>query len=132
MIVTDAGVKTPWFRQVEALGWYFVGRVRKPNFYTIDNGAHWQCISQLYPKATQRPKQYQAQIARNTPFPCTLTLYKHKAQGRHSLNADSSIKRSKTSKSNAQANSDPWLLTSNLPPKDNHSKRVVAIYRQRM
>ncbi|GAB59257.1 hypothetical protein RNAN_2249 [Rheinheimera nanhaiensis E407-8] len=24
----------------KALGWYFVGRARKPNFYTIDNGAH--------------------------------------------------------------------------------------------
>lgn len=132
VIVTDAGFKTPWFRQVEALGWYFVGRVRKPNFYTIDGGTHWQCISQLYAKASQQPKQYQAQIARNTPFPCILTLYKQKAQGRHSLNADGSIKRSKTSKSNARANSDPWLLASNLPPKHNHSKQVVAIYRQRM
>ena len=132
VIVTDAGFKTPWFRQVEALGWYFVGRVRKPNFYTIDNGAHWQCISWLYAKASLQPKQYQAQIARNTPFPCMLTLYKKKSQGRHSLNADGSIKRSKTSKSNARANSDPWLLASNLPLKHNHSKQVVAIYRQRM
>lgn len=132
VIVTDAGFKTPWFRQVEALGWYFVGRVRKPNFYTIDSGVHWQCISRLYAKASLQPKQYQAQVARNTPFPCTLTLYKQKAQGRHSLNADGSIKRSKTSKSNARAHSDPWLLASNLPLKDNHSKRVVAIYRQRM
>ncbi len=132
VIVTDAGFKTPWFRQIEALGWYFVGRVRKPNFYTIDNGAHWQCISRLYASASLEPKQYQAQIARNRPFPCMLTLYKQKAQGRHSLNADGSIKRSKISKSNARANSDPWLLASNLPLKHNHSKQVVAIYRQRM
>lgn len=132
VIVTDAGFKTPWFRQVEALGWYFVGRVRKPCFYTTDNGAHWQCISQLYAKASQRPKQYQAQIARNTPFTCSLTLYKQKAQGRHALNADGSIKASKTSKSNSKANSDPWLLASNLPQTNQLSKNVVAIYRQRM
>lgn len=132
VIVTDAGFKTPWFRQIEALGWYFVGRVRKPCFYTIDNGAYWQCISQLYPKASQRAKVYQAKIARNTPFTCTLTLYKKKAQGRHALNADGSIKASKTSLSNARANLDPWLLASNLPQTRRHGKNVVAIYRQRM
>jgi hypothetical protein len=57
IIVTDAGVKTPWFRQIEALGCYFFGRVRKPTYYSTNKGANWQCISQLYAKATQRPKQ---------------------------------------------------------------------------
>jgi len=132
VIVTDAGFKTPWFRQIEALGWFFVGRVRKPCFYTVDNGKHWQCISQLYAKATQRPKQYQAQIARNTPFTCTLTLYKQKAQGRHALNADGSIKASKKSQANARANSDPWLLASNIPKTRQHGKKIVAVYRQHM
>lgn len=132
VIVTDAGFKTPWFRQIEALGWYFVGRVRKPNFYSTDKGAHWQCISQLYAKASQRPKQYQAEIARSSPFACTLTLYKQKAKGRHALNADGSIKASKTSQSNARANTDPWLLASNLQQPHRHGKKVVAIYRQRM
>jgi hypothetical protein len=111
VIVTDAGFKTPWFRQIEALGWYFVGRVRKPTYYSTNNGANWQCISQLYAKATQRPKQYQAEIARGSPFACTLTLYKQKAKGRHALNADGSIKASKISKSNARANTDPWSVS---------------------
>jgi len=132
VIVTDAGFKTPWFRQIEALGWYFVGRVRKPMNYSTDKGAHWQCISQLYAKATQRPKQYQAEIARGSPFACTLTLYKQKAKGRHALNADGSIKASKISQSNARANTDPWLLASNLPKTQRQGTKVVAIYRQRM
>jgi len=132
VIVTDAGFKTPWFRQIEALGWFFVGRVRKPCFYSIDNGKHWQCISLLYAKATQQPKQYQAQIAMKMPFTCTLTLYKQKAQGRHALNADGSIKASKKSQANARANSDPWLLASNIPKTRQHGKKIVAIYRQRM
>lgn len=34
IVVTDAGFKTPWFRAVLALGWDFVGRTRKPNFYS--------------------------------------------------------------------------------------------------
>lgn len=132
VIVTDAGFKTPWFRQIEALGWYFVGRVRKPTYYSTNKGANWQCISQLYAKATQRPKQYQAEIARGSPFACTLTLYKQKAKGRHALNADGSIKASKISQSNARANTDPWLLASNLPKTQRQGDKVVAIYRQRM
>ena len=48
IIVTDAGYKSPWFRQVRALGWHVVGRGRKPHFYSLDNGHQWQSITQLY------------------------------------------------------------------------------------
>ena len=132
VIVTDAGFKAPWFRQVKALGWYFVGRVRKPNFYSTDRGVHWQCISQLFAKATQRPKKYEADIARYKPFTCTLTLYKQKSKGRHVHNADGSFKCSKATKTHSRGNTEPWLLASNLPAPKNHSRQVVAIYRQRM
>ncbi|WP_293759188.1 transposase [uncultured Paraglaciecola sp.] len=33
IIVTDAGYKTTWFRDVIELGWDFAGRVRKPMMY---------------------------------------------------------------------------------------------------
>jgi hypothetical protein len=33
IIVTDAGYKTTWFREVIELGWDFAGRVRKPMMY---------------------------------------------------------------------------------------------------
>ncbi len=52
IIVTDAGFKSPWFRQVLALGWYVVGRVRKPHFYSLDQGNQWQCISTLHQQAS--------------------------------------------------------------------------------
>jgi hypothetical protein len=28
ILVTDPGFRTPWFKQVEALGWDWVGRIR--------------------------------------------------------------------------------------------------------
>jgi hypothetical protein len=31
IIVTDAGYKTTWFKEVIALGWDFAGRVRDPS-----------------------------------------------------------------------------------------------------
>lgn len=71
IIVTDAGYKSPWFREVMALGWDIVGRVRKPHFYSLDKGQNWQCISQLYQQASGRPKRFDnVHIARHKPFAC--------------------------------------------------------------
>ena len=73
IIVTDAGYKSPWFREVLALKWDIVGRVRKPHFYSVNEGKCWQCISQIYQQATSRPRRFDnAHIVRNNPFACTL------------------------------------------------------------
>ena len=70
IIVTDAGYKSPWFREVRALGWDIVGRTRKPHFYSLDRGNTWQCIRHLYAQATCRPKRFDnSQIVRSNPFP---------------------------------------------------------------
>lgn len=133
IIVTDAGYKSPWFRQVLALGWDIVGRVRKPHFYSLNDGKSWQCISQLYQQATCRAKRFDsAQIARREPFKCSLILVKQKSKGRHATNPDGSHKKSKHSKHHAKGANDPWLLATSLPAHRNLAKQVVAIYRQRM
>lgn len=38
IIVSDAGYKSPWFREVLALKWHIVGRIRKPHSYSLDGG----------------------------------------------------------------------------------------------
>ena len=133
VIVTDAGYKSPWFREIIALNWLYVGRVRKPHHYSADKGKHWQCISQLYERATSRPKRFDnMKIVKSGPFDCTLVLFKQKSKDRHAKNADGSIKKSKTSLKHAEGATDPWLLATNLPAHRTLSKQVVGIYRQRM
>lgn len=133
VIITDAGYKSPWFREVMALGWDIVGRVRKPHFYSLDNGRSWQCISHLYQQASSHAKRFDnAKIARHNPFDCRLILIKQKNKGRHATNPDGSRKQSKHSKVHAAGAKDPWLLATSLPVNRNLSKHVVAIYRQRM
>lgn len=133
IIVTDAGYKSPWFREVMALGWDIVGRIRKPHFYSIDKGNTWQCIRHLYAQATSRPKRFDnSQIVRSNPFACTLILFKQKSKGRHATNPDGTRKASKRSKVHAQGAKDPWLLATSLASHRHLSKQVVAIYRQRM
>ncbi len=133
VIVTDAGYKSPWFRQVIALNWFIVGRIRKPHNYSANRGKQWQCISQLYQSATVRPKRFDnMQIAQSNPFACTLVLVKQKNKGRHAKNSDGTAKRSKRSLQHSAAATDPWLLATNLPTHRTLSKQVVGIYRQRM
>ena len=133
IIVTDAGYKSPWFREVLAVGWDIVGRVRRPHFYSPDNGNTWQCIRHLYTQATNRPKRFNnSQIVRSNPFACTLVLFKQKSKGRHALNRSGALKRSSHSKKHAQGAKDPWLLATSLVSHRQLSKQVVAIYRQRM
>nr|WP_278383596.1 IS4 family transposase [Alteromonas mediterranea] len=133
IIVTDAGYKSPWFREVLALGWDIVGRIRKSHFYSLDRGNTWQCIRHLYGQATCRPKRFDnSQIVRNNRFTCTLVLFKQKTKGRHASNPDVTRKASKRSKVHAQGAKDPWLLATLLTSHRSLSKQVVAIYRQRM
>lgn len=131
IIVSDAGFKTPWFKSVLDLGWDFVGRVRKPCYYTRD-GEQWQNITQLYKQATSRAKSFAGQIVRSNPFACELVLIKQKSQERIALNAFGDKKQSSHSKKHSQSADDPWLLATSLINTHNFAKRIVKIYRMRM
>ncbi|WP_286271155.1 IS4 family transposase [Thalassotalea hakodatensis] len=131
IIVTDAGFKTPWFRAVLAHGWDFVGRVRLPNFYSIDDKV-WQCITHLYAKATGCPKSFNGAIARSNQLACRLLLYKQKSKGRQSLNHSGKKRLSKTNKVYRKSANDPWLLATSLPQTKQLARRTTRIYGLRM
>lgn len=132
IVVTDAGFKTPWFRAVLALEWDFVGRTRKPNFYTLDKGKNWHNITQLYAKATTTPKVMNGRITRSNPLECRLVSYKQKTKGRHNLNWVGQPRQSKASKTHSKGANDPWLLSTSLPKSRSLAKQAVSIYRTRM
>ena len=114
IIVTDAGFKTPWFREGLALNWDFVGRSRKPNYYSLDD-AHWQSISVLYDQATSTAKVFEGRINRHNPLSCTMVLYKQKRQGRADLTRRGHPRRSKNALTHKKSATDPWLLSTSLP-----------------
>ena len=41
ILVTDAGFRTPWFKQVEALGWDWVGRIRNRHEVHLAGETQW-------------------------------------------------------------------------------------------
>jgi len=82
ILLTDAGFRGPWFREVERFGWEWVGRVRNQVKYRLtgeaDDGA-WAPTQSLYPAATPRRRHHgrgtsgarSSVAASRTPANCT-------------------------------------------------------------
>ena len=132
-LVTDAGFKTPWFQAVEALGWYWVSRVRDRRYVKLGSESDWISANSLHPQATATPKAMgEVELARSQAHVCQLVIYKDKAKGRHEINRYGKRSRSQRSKKAARAAREPWILAANLPAGRKLAHSVVQIYRQRM
>ena len=133
IIVTDAGFKTPWFKQVEALGWDWVGRVRGATCVQLLGKSTWKSCKSLYKQATNRPKSLgRVLLAKAKSYECTLVLYKGKRKGRIKRNLDGQRSRSNQSKKHAKRGREPWLLATSLQGNSLLANKIVKIYKARM
>ena len=75
------------FKQVEALGWDWVGRIRSRHEVQLPGETQWIPCKSLYAKATSTPKALgRARLTESNPIDCQLVLYKGKPKGRVHLN----------------------------------------------
>ena len=138
IIVSDAGFRVPWFKQVESFGWDWIGRVRNRTFVQwqaaeVEDKASWFPGKTLYAQATQRPKRLgAARLARSNPIDCQLIVYKAKPKGRVHKNRLGQKAMNSYSRKHAVSAKEPWLLATSLPVTSTLAKRVVACYVQRM
>lgn len=133
VVVTDAGFRGPWFRQVLEMGWDYVGRVRHQTMYRIEEN-DWLRCNGLHEKATEKPTALQnVTLARGNPLPTSLVLYKSRAKDRHAVNRDGQPKRSKVSLNAANGAKEPWILATSLSTETPfHVNGIVKRYRARM
>ncbi|HZA29559.1 MAG TPA: IS4 family transposase, partial [Gammaproteobacteria bacterium] len=133
IIVTDAGFRTPWFKQVKALGWDWVGRIRNRHELQLPGEDEWIPCKRLYGKATSTPQALgRAQLTRSNPIDGQLVLYKAKPKGRVHLNHFGQCVRSSHSRKHEQANREPWLLGTSLPEGFKLAEKAVKLYTFRM
>src|SRR5215207_3752866 len=82
ILITDAGFRGPWFREVERYGWDWIGRVRNKIKYQLD-GAAWAYTTALYPQATPAPRHLgSALLSHRQPYRCRLYLVRQYRRGR--------------------------------------------------
>jgi hypothetical protein len=133
LLVTDAGFRTPWFKQVESLGWDWVGRIRNRHEVQLPGEDEWISCKSLYAKATSTPKALgRACLTKSNPIDCQLVLYKGKPKGRVHLNRLGQRVRSSHSRKHQRAQREPWLLGTSLPEGFKLAERAVKLYALRM
>lgn len=133
ILVTDAGFRGPWFKAVQARGWYYVGRVRNRDYACFPADSAWFPAKQLYQHASSTPRALgELCLTRSAPWATRAYLYRKRRAGRHRLTARGVRKHDGPSEKHARREREPWLLVSNLRPRPHLARRVVAIYRDRM
>lgn len=130
IIITDAGFRGPWFKEVRALGWDFIGRVRNREKVCQADKLNWIGAKSLYSKANSIPKLLQSMLlTRSNPVPCSMALYEAKPKGRTCLGKMGKKRRNRTSLVSSARAREPWLLASSLAMT---AEQIVKLYATRM
>lgn len=134
MAVADSGFRTPFFREVEHLGWHWIGRIRNRDFIAFAVDAdNWLPAKSLYAKATRKPKLLGlAHWVRSHSLTGELVTYYRKPKGRKHLTLQKIPAKSRYSRKQAEREKEPWLLVLSPSLKNFSAVLVVNYYRTRM
>lgn len=131
IIVTDAGFRGPWFRDVESLNWHWVGRVR--NRTMVEQEGYWLPCKALYVDATPVPEDLGTfRICRSDPLEARLCVIHKAPKGRHRMTRAGTPARGSTSLKNAKRESEPWLIGTSQSLAERTALEVINLYRTRM
>ena len=131
IIIADAGFKVPFFREVERLGWRWVGRVRGRDYLRLNR--HWVSCQTIFKQARPTPKALgEGEWVRSNPLRAIFVLVRLARKGRRSHNAFGNRSSSKASTHSARAAKEPWLLVACTAFAGVAAKKLVRLYRQRM
>jgi hypothetical protein len=133
IIVTDAGFRKPWFKQVEACGWDWVGRIRKGVNYRPFNSDKWSTVQSLYSKATNIPKSIGlCHLSQKRPYCCYLYLLKKRSLNRKTHRTVHAFRRHAKESGFKKQQRDPWLIATNITPDEFAAPEITKIYSKRM
>lgn len=119
VIVTDAGFKVPWLKQVRKLGWHYVARVRGNVKLKLAEQDKFISVNQLYRQAKKDPKSVgKIMLAQTQHYETQAVLV---GKGYKLLKRD----KNKTYK-------EPWLLVSSLADCHGYADKIAKCYSSRM
>jgi len=112
IILSDAIFKTPWFKTIEAKGWYWVGRVRGNIQLSLDGETFKGCTC-IMKQATKKPTGLGTVLySKSTRFPCQGILYHGTEKGKHKKKKRGGISQDTKSLYYSAKAKQPWLLVS--------------------
>lgn len=132
IMVTDAGFKNPWFKEVLKLKWDYVGRVRGRSHCKDKEDEDFIESKELHVLATVEPRYLGEKIlTKKNSLSTHFYIVKEKSKGRKKLTKKGTPSKHKDSLSYSKGGREPWLLVSSL-----HgycaAKKIMKIYKTRM
>ena len=133
LIVTDAGYRNTWFREVEKLGWFWLGRVRGEVGFREHNQFKWRSNKSFYASANPKARYLGVgELGRKSPINAYLHLYKARPKGRKDSRSSKAGRNHTAQQSYRDSSKEPWLLATNSPAKSLTSRQLVNLYAKRM
>ncbi len=136
IVITDAGFRTPWFRAVSALGWFWLGRLRhttqvKPT--EIENTPEqWVPCKALHALAGTTPRDLGVMdVAYSQAWQARLVVHGKPTRGRKHRTRQGQPARNSQSRKNAAREREPWLLIAS-PTRPLGATPIVASDAKRM
>lgn len=132
IIITDAGFRNTWFRQVKALGWDFIGRVRGAVLLNLHSeGDRWR-RGETLTASKESSCLGPGSLARDKKSRCGGYFYLHKQapKMRKNKRARGRLFSARTEKEQREAGREPWLIftsTAEFEPR-----KIMKLYSRRM
>lgn len=132
-LITDAGFRRPWFNAVSALGWSWIGRVRKGGNLRLPHDRSWHTPAECFAKARRKPQRWHnCELTQGFAWPCDLVLHRRPRQ-RRSRSELPNRNRYRKAVIEAQASQkEPWLLACSPDLRRYRPDEIVAFYALRM
>ena len=133
LIVTDAGYRNTWFREVEKLDWFWLGRGRGEVGFREQGQSKWRSNKSFYPSANTRARYLgTGELGRKSPINACLHLFKAKSKGRKDQRSSKAGRHHNAQQNYRDSSKEPWLLATNIPAESLSSKKLVNLYAKRM
>jgi hypothetical protein len=129
IIVTDAGFKTPWFKEVAQLGWFFVGRVLGNICYKLDSEEQWYLAEHLHSQVKRGQTLFigKGSLGKKSKTQFKLTFVAH--FGRSKGRKNTKIRFPDAEKKQQNLARQPWILVTNLENSQSSIKPIkLALY----
>jgi hypothetical protein len=119
VIITDAGFKVPWFKQIRKLGWHYIARVGGNQTLQLHGQNDFVTVVKVYKMARSTPQRLGE-----------VKLTKAQQYRTQALLVGTGWKLRKSDKHKQYK--EPWLLVSSLPNCFDYATKIAKCYGKRM
>lgn len=133
IICTDAGFKIPWFKEIEAQGWFWLARTRGTVKCQLQGDKTWSYVSKCHKLALSIASELKGVVlSKSHQFSCRGVLFRGKNKQRHKVNRKGITTLCANNKKYSKSAKEPWFLVTNLPQGTFKANQLVNLYKRRM